>query len=163
MGAVRIGPMSSVWYQVTIRGDNNFITVGANTNIQDNTCIHISSKNHPTIIGDNVNIGHSSIVHACTLRDNAFVGMGSIVMDGAVIESDAMLAAGGLLTPRKLIPSGELWGGRPAIKIRDLTQLEVAENRRISYHYVEVGRAHRLGSSGAPFQNMTTHPLPSKS
>ena len=86
--------------------------------------------------------------------------MGAIVLDGAVIESDAMLAAGAMLTPGKRIPTGELWAGRPARKMRGLTPQDIANNRRIVQHYVEVGRAHRLGASGAPFVDMHTHPLP---
>ena len=160
VGAVRVGAGSSVWHQVTLRGDNNYITVGSGTNIQDNSCVHINSKDYPTIIGNHVNIGHSALVHACTLHDHAFVGMGAIVLDGAVIESDAMLAAGAMLTPGKRIPTGELWAGRPARKMRSLTPQDIANNRRIAQHYVEVGRAHRLGASGAPFVDMHTHPLP---
>ena len=160
VGAVRVGAGSSVWHQVTLRGDNNYITVGDGTNIQDNSCVHINSKDYPVIIGNHVNIGHSALVHACTLHDHAFVGMGAIVLDGAVIESDAMLAAGAMLTPGKRIPAGELWAGRPARKMRGLTPQDIANNRRIAQHYVEVGRAHRLGASGAPFVDMHTQPLP---
>ena len=160
IGAVRIGKNSSIWHQVTIRGDNNFITIGEGTNIQDNSCVHISSRDYPTIVGNFVNIGHCALIHACHLHDHAFVGMGSIVMDGAVIESDGMLAAGALLTPRKHIPSCELWAGRPASKMRNLTPKEIAENRQISQHYIEVGRAHRLGIRGGPFKDLHTHPLP---
>ena len=75
IGAVRIGAGSSIWYQVTLRGDNNFITIGTGTNIQDNSCVHISSCDFPTIIGDYVSIGHSALVHACRLEDHSFVGM----------------------------------------------------------------------------------------
>ena len=160
VGAVRISSNSSIWHQVTLRGDNNFITVGEGTNIQDNSCVHISSHNYPTIIGNYVNIGHCALVHACHLHDHAFVGMGSIVMDGSIIETDGMLAAGSLLTARKRIPAGELWAGRPAQKMRDLSADEIADNRRIAQHYIEVGRAHRLGAVGGPFVNMHTHPLP---
>ena len=160
IGAVRIGKNSSIWHQVTIRGDNNFITIGEGTNIQDNSCVHISSRDYPTIVGNFVNIGHCALIHACHLHDHSFVGMGSIVMDGAVIESDGMLAAGALLTPRKHIPSCELWAGRPASKMRDLTPEEIHENRQISLHYIEVGRAHRLGPDGGPFRDLHTHALP---
>ena len=160
VGAVRVGAGSSIWHQVTLRGDNNYITVGDGTNIQDNSCVHINSKDYPAIIGNHVNIGHSALVHACTLHDHAFVGMGAIVLDGAVIESDAMLAAGAMLTPGKRIPTGELWAGRPARKMRSLTPQDIANNRRIAQHYVEVGRAHRLGASGAPFVDMHMNPLP---
>ena len=160
VGAVRISSNSSIWHQVTLRGDNNFITIGKGTNIQDNSCVHISSHDYPTIIGNCVNIGHCALVHACHLHDHAFVGMGSIVMDGSIIETDGMLAAGSLLTARKHIPAGELWAGRPARKMRDLSADEIADNRRIAQHYIEVGRAHRLGAAGGPFVNMHTHPLP---
>ena len=160
IGAVRIGAGSSIWYQVTVRGDNNYITIGTGTNIQDNSCIHISSREFPTIIGNYVSVGHSALVHACTLEDHSFVGMGAIVMDGAVIERDAMLAAGALLTPGKRIPSGELWAGRPAKKIRMLTPQDIADNGRIARHYIEVGRAHKQGIDGAPYQDMHSHPLP---
>ena len=160
IGAVRIGAGSSIWYQVTVRGDNNYITIGTGTNIQDNSCIHISSRDFPTIIGNYVSVGHSALVHACTLEDHSFVGMGAIVMDGAVIERDAMLAAGALLTPGTRIPSGELWAGRPATKMRMLTPQDIADNRRIARHYIEVGRAHKQGIDGAPYQDMHSHPLP---
>ena len=160
VGAVRIGADSSIWYQVTVRGDNNYIIIGTGTNIQDNSCIHISSHEFPTIIGNYVSVGHSALVHACTLEDHSFVGMGAIVMDGAVIESDAMLAAGTMLTPGKRIPSGELWAGRPARKMRMLTPQDIADNLRIARHYIDVGRAHKYGTDGAPFNNMHSHPLP---
>ena len=160
VGAVRVGAHSSIWYQVTVRGDNNYIIIGTGTNIQDNSCIHISSREFPTIIGNNVSVGHSALVHACTLEDYSFVGMGAIVMDGAVIESGAMLAAGGMLTPGKRIPSGELWAGRPARKMRILTPQDIDENLRIARHYIEVGRAHKYGTDGAPFHDMHSHPLP---
>ena len=160
VGAVRIGAVSSIWYQVTVRGDNNYIIIGTGTNIQDNSCIHISSREFPTIIGNYVSVGHSALVHACTLEDHSFVGMEAIVMDGAVIESDVMLAAGAMLTPGKRIPSGELWAGRPARKMRMLTPQDIAENHRIARHYIEVGRAHKYGTEGAPFNNMHSHPLP---
>lgn len=161
VGAVRIGANSSIWHQVTLRGDNNYILIGNNTNIQDNTCVHIDSRKHPTRIGDNVTIGHSAIIHACDIGEGGFVGMGAIVMDGAVIEPGGMLAAGAMLTPGKRIPTGELWAGRPAKKMRDLTAAEKTFNQQSADHYVEVARAHRLGHAGAPFgQHMQTRPLP---
>lgn len=160
IGAVRIGEHSSVWHQVTIRGDNNYITIGKETNIQDNCCIHIDSRKFPTRIGNYVTIGHSAIIHACDIGDYGFVGMGAIVMDGCVIESTGMLAAGAMLTPGKRIPAGELWGGRPAKKMRDLRADELAFNVESAAHYVDVARAHRLGEDGAPFNRMNVRPLP---
>ena len=125
-GAVRIGADSSIWHNVTLRGDANYITIGTGTNIQDNSCVHIDSSRFPTIIGDYVTIGHTAIIHACTLGDRSFVGMGAIVMDGAVVEPEAMVAAGAMVTPGKRVPTGELWAGRPAKKMRDLTEEERA-------------------------------------
>ena len=88
--------------------------------------------------------------------------MGAIAMDGAVIEIDAMLAEVAILTTEKRIPSGELWARRPARKLRMLTPQDIADNRRIAKHYIEVGRAHRYGTDGAPFHDMHSHPLPPK-
>jgi len=126
IGDVEIGPGSSVWYGCTIRGDVNRIRIGANTNIQDGTVIHVDAQGEhwegiPTLIGDNVTVGHKALLHACTVESNAFVGMGSIVLDGAVVEEGAMLAAGAVLTPKKRIPKGQLWAGAPAKYFRDLT------------------------------------------
>ena len=160
IGAVRIGKNSSIWHQVTVRGDNNYITIGEGTNIQDNSCVHIDSIKFPTIIGNFVTIGHSALIHACTIGDYGFVGMGAIVMDGTTIEDTAMLAAGAMLTAGKTIPAGELWVGRPAKKIRDLTPEELTFNRSSAHHYIEVARAYRLGNDGAPFDNMHYRPLP---
>ena len=88
--------------------------------------------------------------------------MGAIIMDGAVIEPTGMLAAGAMLTPGKVIPAGELWAGRPARKMRDLSADDLANNRRSAAHYVEVARAHRLGFDGGPFEEMEWRPLPPK-
>ena len=161
-GAVRIGDDVSIWHNVTLRGDANYITIGKGTNIQDNSCVHIDSSRYPTIIGDYVTIGHSAIIHACTLGDESFVGMGAIVMDGAVIEPQAMVAAGAMVTPGKTVPSGELWAGRPAKKMRDLTNDEMAELRISALRYIEFGRAYRLGEAGGPYQYFTPRPLPPK-
>ncbi len=162
IGAVRVGANSSIWHQVTLRGDNNYIIIGENTNIQDNCCLHIDSRNHPTIIGDNVTVGHSALVHACTIGDGAFVGMGSMVMDGAVIEPQGMLAAGAMLTPGKVIPTHEIWAGRPAKKMRDMTEEDIVNITRASEHYVLVARAHRLGVEGGPYDDMRWRELPPK-
>lgn len=133
-GDVKIGANSGIWYNCVIRGDVSHIRIGDNSNIQDNSVIHVTRANHlanktgaeggPTIIGNNVTIGHSAIIHACTIKDNAFIGMGSIVMDLAIVEEFSMLAAGAVLTPKKIIKSGELWAGNPARYLRDLTQEE---------------------------------------
>ncbi len=143
IGHVRIGAEASLWYNVVVRGDGNYIHIGARTNVQDGSVIHISTGTHPTVIGEDVLIGHMATVHGCTLHDRAFVGFGALVMDGCVIESDAMLAAGAMLTPGKRIPSGQLWSGRPARYMRDLTPEEMANNQKGVAAYVVEARKHK--------------------
>ncbi len=152
IGDIEIGAGSSIWYNCVLRADVNRIRIGARTNIQDGTVIHVDSPRHgnaglPTIIGDDVLIGHLVMLHGSILHDRAFVGLGSIVMDGCTIESDGMLAAGAMLTPGKTIHSGELWMGRPARKLRDMTADEIAGNRMGAAHYFELARLHKAAVS----------------
>jgi carbonic anhydrase/acetyltransferase-like protein (isoleucine patch superfamily) len=148
IGDIELGAEASIWYNCVLRGDVNHIRIGARTNIQDGSVIHVDSPKeadghgYPTLIGADVLIGHLAIVHGCILHDRAFVGLGSIVMDGCEIESDAMLAAGAMLTPGKRIPSGQLWAGRPAKYVRDLTPQELAGQRAGVAHYVALAKAH---------------------
>jgi len=125
IGDVEIGAGSSIWFGSVLRGDVYEMRVGARSNLQDNTIVHVVSGGPGTYIGDDVTIGHGCILHACRIEDRGFVGMGSIVLDGARVESDAMLAAGALLTAGKIVPSGELWAGRPAKRVRELTPAEI--------------------------------------
>jgi carbonic anhydrase/acetyltransferase-like protein (isoleucine patch superfamily) len=148
IGHVTIGADSSLWYNVVVRGDGNTITIGARSNVQDGSVIHISTGTHATVIGDDVLIGHLALVHGCTLHDRAFVGFGAVVMDGCVIESDAMLAAGAMLTPGKRIPSGQLWAGRPARYMRDLSPEEMAGNQKGVAAYVQEARKHKRALTG---------------
>ncbi len=143
IGNVRIGAGSSIFYNCVLRGDIHSITIGERTNIQDGTVIHVTTRLHETVIGNDCLIGHMAMLHGCTLLDNAFVGLGSIVMDGCVIESDGMLAAGALLTPGKRIAARQLWTGRPAAFARDLRPDEIERNRGGCTGYVEVARQHR--------------------
>jgi len=148
IGDIEIGPEASIWYNCVLRGDVNRIRIGARTNIQDGTVLHVDSpkpgdpEGHATIIGEEVLIGHLAMVHGCILHDRAFVGLGSVVMDGCEIESDAMLAAGAMLTPGKRIPAGQLWAGRPAKYVRDLSAADLQGMRAGVAHYVELARAH---------------------
>lgn len=135
-GNVTISEKTGIWFGCVIRGDVSSVKIGSNTNIQDGTTIHVTRPNHvanktgpegaPTDIGNNVTIGHNCIIHACTIQDSCFVGMGSILMDMSTVETGAMLAAGSVLTPSKIVKSGQLWGGVPARYIRDLTPEETA-------------------------------------
>jgi gamma-carbonic anhydrase len=150
IGDVEMAAESSVWYNCVLRGDMNRIRIGARSNVQDGTIIHVDPPResgpevgHPCLIGEDVLIGHLAMVHGCTLHDRAFVGLGAIVMDGCVIESDAMLAAGAMLTPGKRIPAGQLWAGRPARFVRDLSAADFEGMRQGVAHYVELARRHR--------------------
>ena len=142
IGAVTLGEETSIWYNCVLRGDIGTIAVGARTNIQDGSVVHVTGGRYDTEIGADCLIGHLAIIHGCTLHDRAFVGMGAIVMDGCEIEGDAMLAAGAMLTPGKRIATGQMWAGRPAKYVRDLTPEEIASHRSGVTHYVEVARAH---------------------
>ena len=148
IGDVEIGPEASVWYNCVLRGDVNRIRIGARTNIQDGSVVHVDSPRPgseagcPTIIGEEVLIGHLAMVHGCLLHDRAFVGLGSIVMDGCEIESGGMLAAGAMLTPGRRIPAGQLWAGRPARYLRDLGEEELQGQRLGVQHYVELAKLH---------------------
>lgn len=147
IGNVEIGPDASIWYNCVVRADIHRVVIGARTNVQDGSVIHCDSPKpnnpdgHPTIIGDDVLIGHMAMVHGCVLEDRAFVGLGAIVMDGSVIESDGMLAAGAQLTGKR-IGSRQLWMGRPAKYLRDLDDAAVAANQAGVAGYVRNARAH---------------------
>jgi gamma-carbonic anhydrase len=124
IGDVTIGKGSGVWFNCVIRGDVEPITIGENTNVQDGSVIHCTRGGGKTTIGDNVTIGHKVLLHACTLQDESFVGMGAILMDGVIVETGGMVAAGSLVTPNKTIKKGEIWAGSPAKFFRNLTKEE---------------------------------------
>lgn len=124
IGDVEIGARSSLWFNCVARGDMNEIRIGEDTNIQDGTIIHIDSRTCGTYIGNRVTAGHMCLLHACTIEDDAMIGMQATVMDRAVVEKGAMVAAGALVTPGKRVLSGELWGGSPARKLRDVGDRE---------------------------------------
>lgn len=142
IGDVKIGENSSIWYKVVIRGDDNPIIIGKNTNIQDNTVVHISHL-YPTIIGDNVTVGHSAIVHACKVGNNTLIGMGAIILDGAEVGNETIIGAGSLVPPGKKIPSGVMVMGSPAKVIRDLTEEEKRSLLISAEKYIEYGNQHK--------------------
>ncbi len=137
IGDVEIGSECGIWYGVVIRGDVAEIRVGARTNIQDGTVIHVTRNGHPTIIGEGVTIGHRALLHACKLEDGCFIGMGATIMDDVVVETGAMVAAGAVVTPRKRIPKGQIWAGNPAKYFRDLTEQEAAFIKVSEQNYVK--------------------------
>lgn len=144
IGDVEIGPEASVWFHCVLRGDNNVIRIGARSNIQDGTIIHVSHE-LACLIGDDVTVGHAAIVHACTLHDRAFVAMGATVLDGAVVHPGGMLGANALLTPGKVIGPNELWMGAPARLVRVMGPDELALHAMTAPHYVGMGARFRAG------------------
>ena len=145
IGDVVIGSETGIWFHVLVRGDMNSVRIGARTNIQDGTVVHIDSGEFSTYIGDDVTVGHNAVIHACTLKNRAFVGIGATVLDGAVIEEGGMLAAGGLLTPGKVIGPNELWTGSPAKLRRVMDDAERAKFDRNALVYLELARRFRSG------------------
>ena len=144
IGDVHIGAESSVWFGAVVRGDVCPIRIGERTNIQDGTVIHVTREIGPTNIGNGVTIGHSVLLHACKVQDEAFIGMNSTVMDFAVVESGAMLAAGALLPPNKLAKSGQVWAGSPAKYFRDMKQQEKDFIPISAQNYVNLSREYML-------------------
>jgi len=143
MGDVVIGANSSIWYSVTIRGDVNVIRIGAGTNIQDGTVIHVATHGKGTHIGNNVTVGHMAMLHDCVIEDDGYVGMQAMVMDGAVVQSKAFVAAGALVTPGKIVPTGQLWAGLPAKYLRDLNEDDYKMMAWSGPHYVRLGQEHK--------------------
>jgi carbonic anhydrase/acetyltransferase-like protein (isoleucine patch superfamily) len=132
LGDVTLGDDVSVWPQTTVRGDMHRIEIGARTSVQDGSVLHIThagpfnADGWPLVIGSDVIIGHGVILHGCTIGDRVLVGMGAIVMDGAVVESDVVIAAAALVTPGKRLVSGFLYAGSPARQMRPLSEKEMA-------------------------------------
>ena len=146
IGDVTVGPNSSLWCHAVARGDVNFIRIGADSNIQDNCTLHVSHRREPDpegaplIIGDRVTVGHNVILHGCTVEDECLIGMGSIVMDKAVLETRVLLGAGSLVTEGSRLESGHLYLGRPAKKVRALTEQELAHFAYSAAHYARLAR-----------------------
>lgn len=138
IGDVTMGENCSVWYNAVIRADVNSITIGNKVNIQDNAMLHCTYQKFPLVIGNNVSIGHNAIVHGCTVRDNVLIGMGAVVMDDCLIESNSIVGAGSVVTQGTHINSGEVWGGVPARKLKDISaELLEGEVQRIADNYVK--------------------------
>jgi carbonic anhydrase/acetyltransferase-like protein (isoleucine patch superfamily) len=137
IGDVAIGEASSVWMNVVMRGDVHWIRVGRRSNVQDGTIVHVMNGTHPTSIGDDVTIGHAAIVHGCTLHDRVLVGMGAILLNGAEVGEDSIVAAGTLLPEGMNVPPRSLVMGSPGKVRRSLTDEEVASILEFAARYVE--------------------------
>ena len=143
IGNVRIGEHSNIWFGAVLRGDTDCISIGAYTNIQDNSTVHID-ENFPVNIGDYVTVGHNSILHGCKISNNTLIGMGSTVLNGAEIGEYTIIGAGSLVTQGKKIPAGVLCMGVPAKVIRELTIEEKESIKESAKHYVELSEKYTI-------------------
>jgi|SRR5215472_3777977 len=140
IGDVEIGDDSSIWFGVTIRGDVYPIRIGARTNVQDGSVIHVTGERAATTIGDDVTVGHMVLLHGCTIESRVLVGMGSVVLDGAVVGTDSIVGAGSLVVPRAIVEPRVLAMGRPAKKVRTLGEQDLAWSREAGRLYVQYAR-----------------------
>lgn len=144
IGQVELGDDVSIWPFVVARGDVNWMRIGARTNIQDNTVLHLthdgpySAGGRPLIIGAEVTVGHGAILHACTIEDGCLIGMGAKVLDGAVIGAHSLIGAGSVVAPGKVVEAGSLWIGNPARFVRRLSDREIESLDYSAAHYVRL-------------------------
>ena len=142
IGKVEIEDNVNIWFGTRLRGDMNNIIIGENTNIQENSVVHVDI-NSPCIIGKNVTIGHGTIIHGCSISDNVLVGMGSIILNNAKIGKNTIIGAGSLVTQGKEFPEGVLILGNPAKVIRQLTEAEIESIQRSADNYVSLSKKYK--------------------
>ncbi len=130
VGDVIIGPDASVWFGSVLRGDVHFIRIGARTNVQDLTVMHVNQGKSPTILDEDVTVGHRAILHGCHVKRGSLIGMGAVLLDDVVVEEGSLVAAGSVVSPGTVVPAGKLVRGIPARVVRDLTEEEILSIRR---------------------------------
>jgi carbonic anhydrase/acetyltransferase-like protein (isoleucine patch superfamily) len=143
IGDVTIGELSSVWPGVVIRGDVNWIRIGARTNIQDGSVLHVMKDTHPLVLGDAVTIGHGVILHGCTIESSVLIGMGSILLNGAKIGTGSIVAAGTLVPEGAVVPPGSLFMGHPGKLRRALTPEDQASIEAYAARYIEYSETYK--------------------
>ena len=148
IGDVEVGKDASVWFGSVVRGDVNYIRIGARTNIQDMTMVHVTSKTHPTILEDEITVGHRVTLHGCHVESRCLIGIGAILLDGVRVGAESLVAAGSLLTPGTQIPPRSFVMGSPAKVKRELTEDELAYLNRSWRNYVEL-KTHYLNRRDA--------------
>jgi len=149
VGDVEIGPDSSVWYGTVVRGDVHRVRIGARSNVQDNSVLHVTRDRFACEVGDEVTIGHRAVVHGCRVGDGALIGIGAVVLDGAEVGEGALVGAGALVPPGARIEAGALAVGIPARVVRKVTDEERELQRRRTLDYVDTARAHAKEGSGS--------------
>ncbi len=142
IGRVRLGQDASVWFNVVLRGDNDSITIGDRSNVQDGSVCHVDAG-APVLLGDDVSVGHSATVHGCTVGRGSLVGMGATILSHAIIGEDCLVGAQALITERKEFPDRSVIVGMPARRIREVTDEELEHMKWIAEHYVARGRRYR--------------------
>ncbi|MCB2226404.1 MAG: gamma carbonic anhydrase family protein [Desulfarculaceae bacterium] len=143
VGDVEIGPESSIWYQAVLRGDINWIRIGARTSIQDGTIVHVDHKGDGTLVGSDIVVGHRVILHSCVVGDRSLIGMGAVLLNGCRIGEGSMVAAGAVVAPGFVVPPGTLAAGVPARVKRDLSPAEQENILGGVGRYLQVMRAHQ--------------------
>ncbi len=143
IGDVVVNKNASVWFNVVIRGDINYIRIGERTNIQDGCVLHVTHKKFPLIIGSDVTVGHNVTVHGCTIKDRVLIGMGAIVLDNATVNSNSIIAAGSVVKENFIVPEGVLAAGVPAKVIRELNDEEIKNIKKSALNYAEYAMEYR--------------------
>ena len=143
IGSVILGAEASVWFGAVLRGDNDVITVGERSNVQDNSVIHVD-KGVPVSVGSDVSIGHSVVIHGCSIGDRSLIGNGAVILDFAEIKEDCLVGAGALVTPGKTFPARSLIVGAPARVARELNDEEIAQLRANVDSYLSKTKRYRL-------------------
>ena len=145
IGDVVLGDDVSIWPGTVVRGDVNYIRIGARTNVQDGSIIHVTHDGpygkpggFATVIGEDVTIGHAAVIHACVIEDACLIGMGATILDGAIVRKNGFVGAGAVVPPGKTVESGELWLGNPAKCVRKLSEKEIEQLYYSAKHYVRL-------------------------
>lgn len=152
VGDVELGDDVSIWFGAVVRGDVNRIRIGAGTNVQDGTIVHVTHDTHPTVIGAGVVVGHAVVLHGCTVEDGALIGIGARVLDGAVVEAGAQVGAGAVVAPGMRVPAGYLVLGVPARVKRPLTASERRTIGEIRDRYVALKERYRSALGGGSWR-----------
>jgi gamma-carbonic anhydrase len=143
IGDVKIGADSSVWPCAVIRGDVHYVRIGARSNVQDGSVLHVMKDTNPLVLGDNVTVGHAVVLHGCTIEDRCLIGMGSVILNGARIGTGSIVAAGSLVPERMVVPPGSLVMGHPAKVRRELDEADQASINRYAENYVNYKNTYR--------------------